>query len=173
MQRRETKLGLRFDPKQADDFEVPARLDGIVKEGGLAGSRRAVKHQGGAAAPPRRLKDAVDFTALQLTVQQHGMSRCERRSRRNACICPLPAGHSGFTRKMRADLRIRQLIVGPLNRTPLTVPARLPRIASEFSAAERGKPRRYRAYAELPGRRTSPQRGRAPAGTELGANATA
>ena len=68
MQRRETTLGLRFDPQQADDFEVPARLGGIVKERGLAGSRLAVKHQGSAAAPPRRLKDAIDFTALQLTV---------------------------------------------------------------------------------------------------------
>ncbi len=68
MQRRETKLGLRLDPQQADDFEVPARLDRVVKERGLAGTRLAVKHQGGAAAPPRRLKDAVDLTALQLTI---------------------------------------------------------------------------------------------------------
>jgi hypothetical protein len=47
---------------------VPARLGAVVKERGLARARLALKHQGGAAALPRRLKDAVDLTALQLTV---------------------------------------------------------------------------------------------------------
>jgi hypothetical protein len=34
-----------------------------------------LKHQGTAAALPRQLKDVVDLTALQLTVQQHTMTR--------------------------------------------------------------------------------------------------
>ena len=67
MHRSEAKLGLRFDPQQADDFEVLARLDGVVKKRGFASARLALKHQGGTVAPPRHLKNAVDPTALQLT----------------------------------------------------------------------------------------------------------
>jgi hypothetical protein len=68
MQRSEAKLGLRFDPEQADDLEVLARLGGVVKERGFASARLALKHQCGAAAMSRHSKDAVDLTALQLTV---------------------------------------------------------------------------------------------------------
>ncbi len=55
------------------------------------------------------------------------MARWKRRGRRNACICPLSAGHSGFTRRMCAGLHIHQPIVGPYKSTPATLPARCSR----------------------------------------------
>jgi hypothetical protein len=127
MQRGEAKLGLRFDPQHANDFEVPARLDGVVQERGFAASRLADKHQHGAAALPCQLKDAVDPTALQLTVQQSSLARWRRLGRTNACICPLFARHSRFTLRMCAGRHIHQPIVGRYNDTPVSVPARLPK----------------------------------------------
>ncbi len=104
-----------------------------------------MKHQCGTAALPRQLKDAVDLTALQLTVQQHSMAKWKRRGRRDACIGRLFAGQSGFTGRMCAGLHIHQPIVGSYNSTPVTVPARLQDV-SEFSAIGRGRPGWYRAY---------------------------